>query len=390
MLPPDRADAGLCVCASSRPPEDAHTRLSGDALRPHAMWLPTAWPSLPYSSAARPPSPPRWRAKARPRPPSPATARQPLPAGHLSPLLPSGSDPPNPPLPGPVPAVRPSARASRSSTAGLPPFFSRRASPLQPPSSASLAASLAATRARANRTPRSASSVAPRHGRLPSSGDASFDLLLSPTSNPPGRPDAGPCLAGPTPSPYPLFVASIGFVVVATFPTGFTTAATFPAGSVVSLDESSSSWLDLSLSWPPDRIRRCLFSSASSTATLTSVVACAAAGLPSGAPQRPDDRRSEKVIGLPLLFFCCAAPLDVDARTSTPLEEQGSTPPRLRLPRHPGAIIYMEYAPVSTLAAKLVPSRRCDCRGFQPAGSYLRLLLQSHRLWCSRCGCGGC
>lgn len=209
MLPPDRADAGLCVCASSRPPEDAHTRLSGDALRPHAMWLPTAWPSLPYSSAARPPSPPRWRAKARPRPPSPATARQPLPAGHLSPLLPSGSDPPNPPLPGPVPAVRPSARASRSSTAGLPPFFSHRASPLQPPSSASLAASLAATRARANRTPRSASSIAPRHGRLPSSGDASFDLLPSPTSNPPGRPDAGPCLAGPTPSSSPPLDSSL-------------------------------------------------------------------------------------------------------------------------------------------------------------------------------------
>jgi hypothetical protein len=129
------------------------------------------------------------------------------------------------------------------------------------------------------------------------------------------------------------------------------------------LDESSSSWLDSSLSWPPDRIRRCLFSSASSTATLTSAVVCAATGLPSGAPQRPDDRRSEKVIGLSLLFFCCAAPPDVDARTSTPLEEQGSTPPRLRLPRHPGAIIYMEYTLVSTPAATLVPSRRCDCRG---------------------------
>jgi hypothetical protein len=63
-------------------------------------------------------------------------------------------------------------------------------------------------------------------------------------------------------------------------------------------------------------------------------------------------------------------------------------PPRLRLPQHLGAIVSLEHTTVSTPAATFAPSRRCDCGGFQPVGSYLRPLLQSHRVWCPRCDCG--
>jgi hypothetical protein len=73
-----------------------------------------------------------------------------------------------------------------------------------------------------------------------------------------------------------------------------------------------------------------------------------------------------------------------------------STSPRLRpcplrprLPRLQGAIICMWYSSVSTLVTTYAPSRRCNCGGCQLVGFYLRLVLQSHRLWCSRCDCGG-
>jgi hypothetical protein len=61
-------------------------------------------------------------------------------------------------------------------------------------------------------------------------------------------------------------------------------------------------------------------------------------------------------------------------------------PPRLRLPRHIGAI-----QPQRSL---LQPQHShhhdaATARGFQPVGSYLRPLLQSHRVWCPRCDCGG-
>jgi hypothetical protein len=36
-------------------------------------------------------------------------------------------------------------------------------------------------------------------------------------------------------------------------------------------------------------------------------------------------------------------------------------PHRLRLPRHLGAIVFLEHTSVSTPAATLAPSRRCDC-----------------------------
>jgi hypothetical protein len=38
-----------------------------------------------------------------------------------------------------------------------------------------------------------------------------------------------------------------------------------------------------------------------------------------------------------------------------------SQPPRLRLPRHLGAIVFLEHTPVSTSVASFAPSRRCDC-----------------------------
>jgi hypothetical protein len=40
-----------------------------------------------------------------------------------------------------------------------------------------------------------------------------------------------------------------------------------------------------------------------------------------------------------------------------------SRPPRLRLPRHLGAIVFLEHTPISTPAATFAPSRRCDCEG---------------------------
>jgi hypothetical protein len=78
-----------------------------------------------------------------------------------------GSSAPPRRCPGPVPAIGPSPPASRSLAAGLPPFSSRRPSPLQPPPATSLVASLAAARTHAARTPPTAPSAAPRHGRSP-------------------------------------------------------------------------------------------------------------------------------------------------------------------------------------------------------------------------------
>jgi hypothetical protein len=101
---------------------------------------------------------------------------------------------------------------------------------------------------------------------------------------------------------------------------------------------------------------------------MTSADACAADGLPGGAPRRPDDRRSKKV-GL-LVLFCVVSPCLPLTLERLPLPKNRLLlrvfrlqPPRLRLPRHPGAIVFSESTPVSTPAATFAPSRRCDCRG---------------------------
>jgi hypothetical protein len=63
--------------------------------------------------------------------------------------------------------------------------------------------------------------------------------------------------------------------------------------------------------------------------------------------------------------------------------------PRPRLPQHQRAIICMWYSPVSAPVTAYAPSRRCNYGGCQFIGFYLRLILQSHRLWCSHCDCVG-
>jgi hypothetical protein len=74
---------------------------------------------------------------------------------------------------------------------------------------------------------------------------------------------------------------------------------------------------------------------------------------PCQAPARLDRTTEARRSTLSLLFFCCAPPT-VDARTLTPPpKERGSSPPRLHLPRHPWAIIYMACTLVSTPAATL-------------------------------------
>jgi hypothetical protein len=64
-------------------------------------------------------------------------------------------------------------------------------------------------------------------------------------------------------------------------------------------------------------------------------------------------------------------------------------PPRPRLPRYQSDIICMWYSQVSAPITAYAPSRRCSCGGCQFVRFYLLLILQSHRLWCSRCDCGG-
>jgi hypothetical protein len=71
-----------------------------------------------------------------------------------------------------------------------------------------------------------------------------------------------------------------------------------------------------------DRIRLYPLYSAAGAATMTGADACAATGLPSRAPRRPDDRRRKKV-GL-LVLFCCVALPTVDTGTSTPPEAQAT------------------------------------------------------------------
>jgi hypothetical protein len=65
-----------------------------------------------------------------------------------------------------------------------------------------------------------------------------------------------------------------------------------------------------------------------------------------------------------LLSFCVALPI-VDARTSNPQRttQRTTSTSGLRLPRHPGDIVYMECTLVSAPAATFARSRHCDCGG---------------------------
>jgi hypothetical protein len=150
----------------------------------------------------------------------------------------------------------------------------------------------------------------------------------------------------------------------------------FMAGSVATvafLTRSANTPSILSWVWPPWSAQACALPSASLVGLF-------------------DDQTRKKQEGFEAVVVLLCAPPIVDTRTSTPpgrccvcLDYNHH---QLWLPRHRGAIIYMECTPVSTSTTTLAPSRRCDCGGFQLVVSYLQLLIQSHHLRCSRCDCG--
>jgi hypothetical protein len=106
--------------------------------------------------------------------------------------------------------------------------------------------------------------------------------------------------------------------------------------------------------------------------------------------------RSKKQQGRPAdALFCCVALLIVDAQTSTPPKDQASA-----------ACLPIATTSTSATSASrgyrllgahtgLYSSRNIHhhdaaiAGGFQPVDSYLRPLLQSHRVWYHRCDCGG-
>jgi hypothetical protein len=228
------------------------------------------------------------------------------------------------------------------------------------------AGALAATTAAA--TARCASS---RH--LPARVDTLQHLPLLCASpvvgvNPTVRSGTGPCTAGP--------VSSLS-------PSSPSLDPSLPRLSWLDSPLLRSSQLDSSSLWPdrhlhgwirrccgfPDWNRRYPFYSTAGTTTLTGVDAHAVAGLLSGVPRRPtteEARRSSVCCCSSFVMSPCRS-LTLERRqlqrTRLPLRVSRPRPPRLRLPWHPGAIILMECTPVSTLAATLVPSRRCDCGG---------------------------
>jgi hypothetical protein len=140
-------------------------------------------------------------------------------------------------------------------------------------------------------------------------------------STPLARSGASPCPAGPAPLPTP---SSPSLDPSLSRPSRPDPRCCDHPGSICRpFGRIASSLLDLSLSWPSRPDPSFPFYSAAGADTLTGADACAAAGLPGGAPRQPDDRRSKKVLGL-LVLFCCTAPPIVDARMSTPHEDQAS------------------------------------------------------------------
>jgi hypothetical protein len=209
-----------------------------------------------------------------------------------------------------------------------------------------------------------------------------IELLSSLSSTPPCQVRRRPLPGWNCPVALP-FIAFVGSVTVAAFSGRFTVVATFSARSDVPLSRSRLSGWIRRCSCLPSRIRRNPIYSATSTATMTDADACAAVGLPGGAPRRPDDRRSKKV-GLLVLFCCVALPI-VDARTLTPPEEQATAACLSTTTTSTSAnsasrgyhLLGVHTGLYSSRNIRTLMTLRLWGGGFQPVGSYLRLLFQS-------------
>jgi hypothetical protein len=139
-----------------------------------------------------------------------------------------------------------------------------------------------------------------------------------PASKYPARPGSGPCPAGPAPPPT---LHRLRWIYRCRgLPSRIHRCCDLPGSICRPFGRIASSRLDLSQPCLPGRIRGYPFYSAAGADTMTGADACSAVGLPGGAPRHLDDQRSKKV-GLPMLF-CSVALHIVDARTSTPPEEQ--------------------------------------------------------------------
>jgi hypothetical protein len=143
-------------------------------------------------------------------------------------------------------------------------------------------------------------------------------------------------------------------------------AATFLARSAVHFGRIASSRLDPSLPWPSRPDPSFPFYSAAGADTMTGADACAAVSLHGGAPRRPADRRSKEGRPAGALLLCRPRRSLTLERRLLPknrllLRVSRPRPPRLRLPRHLGAIVFLEHTPVSTPVTTFAPSRRYDC-----------------------------
>jgi hypothetical protein len=93
-----------------------------------------------------------------------------------------------------------------------------------------------------------------------------------------------------------------------------------------------------------------------------------------------------------MLSFCVTSPI-VDPRASTPPEEQACAACLLTTATSTSAnsasrgyrLLGVHTGLYSNSNIRTLTTLRLE--GFQPVGSYLRLLLQSHRVWCPLCDC---
>jgi hypothetical protein len=135
------------------------------------------------------------------------------------------------------------------------------------------------------------------------------------------------------------------------------------------------------------------FYSVAGATTLTGADACAVIDDPGGAPRQPDAARSQKALEAAVVLLY--RPADVDAQTSTPPEEQAIVVFLLTTTTSTSATSasmgYHLYGAHRSLLQPQHPHPHdvATAGGYQPVGSYLRLLFQSHRVWCPRCDYGG-